>query len=315
LHLSKPVRTIERAFLLGTFMKTIIIAGGSGFLGKHIATALRQLGYGVVTVSRTGAPTGNGNTVPWDALTGVVDGAHAVVNLAGTNVGGKRWSQRVRHEILYSRINATEKIVNAIRSATKPPALINVSGTGFYGNTMTPCSEAMGAGKTFLAEVTRAWEEEAMKASTLTRVAILRLGAVLDANEGALPRLALPMRFGVGGPLGSGRQWFPWIHRIDAVQAFVWAIENNLASGPYNVVAPDAERMEDVASTLGRVLHRPSWLRVPSAVLRLLLGRQADVVLHGQLALPTRLIGAGFPFKFPNLEGALHNLYPSSRVG
>lgn len=312
---SKPVRTIERAFLLVLPMKTIVIAGGSGFLGKHLATALVDRGYSVVTVSRSGAKTGVGNVVPWDALTGVVDGAQAVVNLAGSNVGGKRWSQRVRHEILSSRVDATQKIVSAICCATKPPALISVSGTGFYGNTNTPCSEAMGAGKTFLAEVTRAWEEEAMKASECTRVAILRTGAVFDAQEGALPRLALPMKLGFGGPLGSGQQWFPWIHRIDAVDAFVWAIENSQAAGPYNVVAPDAARMKDVTSALGRVLHRPSWMRVPSAALRLLLGRQADVVLHGQLALPTRLIGAGFPFRFPNLEGALHILYPSSRVG
>lgn len=293
-------------------MKKIILAGGSGFLGKRLANAFTAKGFSVIIVSRSGKSSVNGTTMPWEALPQLVDGAHAVINLAGTNVGGKRWGAQVRHDILESRISSTRLIVNAIREAKDRPAFISASAVGFYGNTMVPSNEAMGAGQTFLANVVSAWEKEVMVASDVTRVVCLRIGVVLDAKEGALPRLALPMKLGVGGPLGSGKQWFPWVHIDDVVEAFVWATLDAMASGPYNVVAPEAITMGQMSAALGKVLHRPSWLPVPSAALRLLLGRQADVVVHGQHVVPMRLLGTTFRFTHPHLDEALRDLLRNS---
>ncbi len=289
-------------------MNTVVLAGGSGLLGRHLASALRQQGFSVITVSRTVPKGGDGSTVSWEALSDVVDGAAAIVNLAGSNIGGKRWSNKVRHEILQSRVDATRRIVAAIHTAKNPPALINASAVGYYGNTFVPCNEAIPAGQTFAAQVVDKWEHEANAAADVTRVAILRIGIVLDAKEGALPRLTLPMKLFIGGPLGSGRQWFPWVHLDDVVNAFVWAITTQDAYGPYNVVAPDDVTMRQFAQELGRTLHRPSWLRVPEFILRLLLGRQADIVVHGQHVIPMRLPGTSYRFTHPTLAEALRRI-------
>ena len=289
-------------------MSNIIIAGGSGFLGRHIAIALRKRGFTVVTISRSATAGTDGSTQPWEALPALVDGAHAVINLAGTHVGKERWSAQVRHDVLHSRLESTRKIVRAIQAAKHPPVLINTSAVGYYGNTMVPSNEAMGAGQTFLALVVKDWEREAMLASSVTRVVCLRVGVVLDSKEGALPRLILPMKLGLGGPLGKGNQWFPWIHIEDVIGAYVWAALNAEASGPYNVVAPEAVTMRQMSKTLGNVLHRPSWLPVPTPILRLILGRQADIAAHGQYVVPARLSGTTFKFKHPQLEEALRDI-------
>lgn len=287
-------------------MKRYILTGGTGFLGRAITAALQRRGDDVVTITRG---HGNGRDLrTWEELSEVVDGAHAVINLAGSSVGGPRWSARVRHEILTSRTESTRKVVDAIGHAQQPPALISASAVGFYGNTLIPSNEALPAGQTFLAEVTAAWEREADRARAHTRVCTMRIGVVLDAREGALPKMALPMKLGIGGPLGSGRQYLPWVHRDDVVGAFLWASDDVSAFGPYNVVAPESVTMRQFASTLGTVLHRPSWLPVPSPILRLLLGKQADVVLHGQYVIPSRLLGTPFHFAHPHLASALRDL-------
>jgi uncharacterized protein (TIGR01777 family) len=287
-------------------MKRYIITGGTGFLGRAITAALQQRGDSVVTITRG---RGNGADLRgWDELPTLVEGAQAVINLAGSSVGGPRWSARVRHEILTSRTESTRKVVDAIAAASTPPALISASAVGYYGNTMIPSNEALPAGQTFLAEVTAAWEREAERARAYTRVCTMRIGMVLDPREGALPKMALPMKLGIGGPLGSGRQHLPWVHRDDVVSAFLWAADDSNAFGPYNVVAPQTVTMREFASVLGRVLHRPSWLPVPSPALRLLLGKQADVVLHGQYVIPSRLLGTPFRFAHPELNEALTDL-------
>lgn len=287
-------------------MKRYIITGGTGFLGRAIIAALQQRGDSVVSITRG---RGNGAELrTWDELPALVEGATAVINLAGSSVGGPRWSAQVRHEILTSRTESTRKVVDAIAQATTPPALISASAVGYYGNTSIPSNEALPAGQTFLAEVTAAWEREAERARAFTRVCTMRIGVVLDPREGALPKMALPMKLGIGGPLGSGRQHLPWVHRDDVVSAFLWAADDSNAFGPYNVVAPQTVTMREFASILGRVLHRPSWLPVPSPVLRLLLGKQADVVLHGQYVIPSRLLGTPFRFAHPKLDEALSDL-------
>lgn len=289
-------------------MKRIVITGGTGFLGKAIAQQLVSRGDQVVIISR-GSHSVPGCTVDgWASLRRHVAEADAVINLAGSSVGGPKWSARVRNEILVSRTESTQQVVDAVLASPKAPCLINASAVGYYGNTMLPSSEAMGAGATFLATVTSAWEHEAMKASRHVRVACMRIGVVLDAAQGALPKMLLPMRLFVGGVLGSGRQWLPWIHIDDVVASFVWAVDNEEVYGAVNVVAPESATMKEFITLLGRVVRRPTWLPVPAFALRLLLGRQADVVLHGQHVLPNRLQALGFRFAHPTLRNALEDL-------
>lgn len=293
-------------------MKHIILAGGSGFLGTAITDALVVCGYRVTCVSRSGRAPKGAAALRWsDDLTPVVDGAHAVVNLAGANVGARRWTAAYRREILSSRLEATRSLVRAIRSVDRPPALINASAVGYYGNTTVDVNEGHPAGATFLATVTQRWEAEADMLRDVARVALMRIGVVLDPTEGALAKLLFPIKFGVGGPLGSGRQWFPWVHRDDVVRAFLWAIDGH-AHGPYNIVAPQQVTMAEFVHAIGSVLHRPTLFPVPSGLLRLLLGAQADIVLHGQRVRPFRLEGDGFAFTYPSLLPALQHLLRGS---
>lgn len=291
---------------------TVILAGGSGFLGKRIGMSLVSMGFDVVTLSRAAKNSSASSPIqPWQALPDILTSAIAVVNLAGASLGLRRWTAQRRHLILQSRLDSTNFIADElIRYGSNAPALVSVTGTGYYGNTLTPCNEAMGAGQTFLAKVSYQWEQAALQAQGVSRVAVLRLGVVLDSKEGALPRIVLPFRFGVGGPLGSGNQWFPWIHVDDAVNAFTWAVVNDSASGPYNAVAPESITMKTLASELGRALRRPALVPVPSIVLRLLLGRQADMVLHGQKVIPSRLLGEkSFRYAFPLIRSALADIF------
>mgnify|MGYP001627148237 CR=1 FL=1 len=288
-------------------MKTLLIAGGTGFLGTHISREASNRGYRVVRVSRS-APTSNADVIPWSALPEAAEGASAIINLAGSNLAKKRWSASERREILRSRVETTRSIVGALAQLTNCPPLINASAVGYYGNTMVPSSEAMPSGQTFLANVVKAWEAEAERARKYTRVALLRVGVVLDPNEGAFPKLALPMKLFVGGVPGNGRQWMPWVHRDDVVHAFLWAVENQQAAGPYNVVAPECVPMSTFISEMAHVLRRPAIAPVPAALLRLVLGKKADVILHGQNVVPSRLLGEQFRFAYPLLRCAIESL-------
>jgi uncharacterized protein (TIGR01777 family) len=289
-------------------MNHVIIAGGSGELGTLLTLHLRGAGYRVTIVGRTAVAGKADAAITWnDDLTSAIDGATAVVNMAGANVGEGRWTSRRRHEIRASRLDTTRIIVDALRRCAHPPAFISTSAVGYYGNTTVPVNEGHPAGATFLASVTDAWERAAIEAATITRVAVMRVGVVLHPRFGALGRMLPLFRLGLGGPLGSGRQWFPWVHAHDVVAAYQWAIEGS-AHGPYNIVAPEQVTMGDFASALGAVLHRPALLAVPTPALRVMLGSQADIVLHGQRVAPYRLQGDGYRFHYPVLKGALQQL-------
>lgn len=293
-------------------MKHVILAGGSGFLGTTITNVLLGRGFRVTCISRSGRAPKGAVALRWsDDVSQAVASAHAVVNLAGANVGARRWTAAYQREILTSRIDATRTLAKAIRSVECPPALINASAVGFYGDTTVDVNEGHPAGATFLATVTQRWEAETDVLRDVTRVALMRIGVVLDPMEGALAKLLGPIKMGLGGPLGSGRQWFPWIHRDDVVQAFLWAIDGN-ASGPYNLVAPQQVTMAEFVHAVGSVVHRPTVFGVPSGLLRLLLGAQADVVLHGQRVRPFRLEGDGFTWAYPRLIPALQHLLHGS---
>ncbi|MBI2793109.1 MAG: TIGR01777 family protein [Ignavibacteria bacterium] len=277
----------------------IIIIGGSGFIGTHLATRLESNSHTIHNVSHS-----NG----FANLAELCEHSDAVVNVAGQDIAKERWTAARKKELIASRVNTTRTIVEAISRCSVPPALISMSATGYYGNTMAPSNEGMGAGRTFLAQLCEAWEAEAMKASAFTRVVTLRMGVILDAHGGALPKLLLPFRLFVGGSIGWGKQYFSWVHRDDAIRAIEWAIVNPDAFGPYNVVAPEAVRMKQFVKTLGKVMHRPALFTVPPLMLRLILGKRADAITEGQYVVPMRLMGSTFYFNFPNLEDALRDV-------
>ena len=298
----------------------IVIAGATGFIGKPLTRELIDAGHEVVALSRGsgGGPSG-ARVVTWDARspqgawTQELRGAGGVINLAGANIGEKRWTADRKREIEQSRIDATGAIVGAIErleAADRPKVLVNSSGIDYFGDRGDEVvTEDSSAGDSFLAQVCVRWEAAAREAERLgVRVAMMRTGVVLGKGSVALERLAMPYRLFAGGPLGSGNQWFPWIHMADALGLYRLALENDAARGPINGVAPDQRREKDFGAEVGRILGRPSWAPAPSFALRLILGEQADLVLHGRHAQPKRALELGYQFKYPNLPEALRSV-------
>ena len=275
----------------------VIVAGASGLIGTELVKALRARGDQVLALPRYGS-------APWQ-----VDGFDAVVNLAGASLASKRWSPAFKKEILDSRVNTTRALVDAIgKAARKPHVFVNASAVGFYGGGRgeETLDESAAAGSDYLSGVTQAWEEEARKAPV--RSVQLRTGIVLSKKGGALQPMLPPFKAFVGGPIGSGRQWFPWIHLADEVGAILWCLDHDV-EGPVNLVAPGIVNMKDFSKALGRALHRPSAFPVPAAALKLLLGEFAEVVLDGQRAVPKKLFDKGFRFRFTEVDDALKDLF------
>jgi uncharacterized protein (TIGR01777 family) len=240
-----------------------------------------------------------------------VDGADAIINLSGQSLAGKRWSNNRKEQLLLSRTQPTTALVEAIgASEARPRVLINASAVGYYGNVPEePVTEDHPPGADFLGKTCAAWEAAALRAEELgVRVVLLRSGIVLDKKGGALQRMLLPFRLFAGGSLGSGNQWFPWIHNEDEVRAILFALKRSSISGPVNLAAPEPATMREFTKAIGRVLHRPSLFRVPAFALRAALGEMAEIVLTGQKVIPEKLTRGGFEFRFPTLVGALEDL-------
>jgi uncharacterized protein len=263
----------------------------------------------------TGLPTGV-RAVGWDGATAqgwgaLADGADAIINLAGESIGDGRWTAERKARIVSSRVNAGQAVSAAIQSARqKPQVLIQSSAVGYYGPQHDELlDETAPAGQDYLARVAEQWEasSQAVEAHGVRRV-IIRTGVVLSPAGGALPRLVLPFRFFVGGPMGGGKQWLPWIHMADEVGAIRFLMDRPDAQGAFNLAAPNPVTNATFAHTLGRVMRRPALIPVPAFVLRLLLGEMATVVLDGQRQVPKRLLRLGYTFKFPALEPALRDL-------
>jgi uncharacterized protein (TIGR01777 family) len=273
----------------------VAVAGSSGLIGTQLAAALRNRGDEMVALPRLG-------TRPW-----AVEGADAVVNLAGASVAGKRWTPEYKKEIEDSRVLSTRAAVEAIASAQrKPRVLVIASAVGYYGGRGDEVlEESAGPGSDFLANVSRRWEAEAQRAPV--RSVQIRTGIVLSPKGGALEKMLLPFKAFVGGPIGSGKQWFPWIHIADEVRAILWAIDHDL-TGPINLAAPGIVTMKDFAKALGRALRRPSWAPVPAAPLRILVGEFATALLEGQRAVPKKLLDSGFHFRFDDVDSALRDV-------
>lgn len=297
----------------------IVVAGGSGFLGQALCGALVRDGHEVVVLGRAGGgptPPGarpvlwtpDGTAGPW---AGEVEGADAVVNLAGAGVADARWTASRKTLLRTSRLEATSSLVAAIRAASTPPRVfLSGSAIGFYGphgdETIT---EQSGPGDDFLARITVEWETSAAPAaSASTRLVLLRTGIVLGPEGGALAKMLLPFRLGVGGPLGSGRQWMSWVHRDDWVAMMRWLIGDARVRGAVNLTAPEPVANATFTRALGRAVRRPAFMPVPGVALRVLYGELADTLLTGQRVLPQVAQTLGFRFAWPTLGPALDDL-------
>jgi uncharacterized protein len=306
----------------------VVIAGGSGFLGAPLAEAYAEEGHEVLVLTRslmsgdcrhdpgTGVPgitrvgwTADGRIGPWATH---LDGADGVINLAGESLDRSRWSPERKARLRDSRILATRSLAAAILSAALPPrAFVSGSAVGYYGDTGdAPVTEATPAGTDFLSQLCEDWEAEARRAQPSgTRLALLRTGIVLERSGGALPRMILPFRLFVGGRLGSGRQYFSWIHRLDWVEMVRWIVQTPEAAGPINATAPAPITNRQLSRALGHALHRPSLLPVPGFGLSLAVGELAESLLTGQRVIPTRALAMGYHFRYPDIDQAFRGIF------
>jgi len=290
----------------------VAIVGATGLIGRHVAGALSRRGDEVVAISRRGAPVEGARPLRWDPAAGplppgALDGVDAVVNVAGAPIAPRPWTERRRQVIRDSRVLTTRRVVDALAAGGGPRVLVNASGVNYYGDAPYDVTESSPPGRGFLAELCVEWEHEAHRAEGAgMRVAVLRSGVVLASDGGSLPFLARPARLGLAGPLGGGRQWFPWIHIADEVGIVLLALDQEDVRGPLNLVAPTPVRQRDFARALGRVLHRPALVPAPAVALRLALGRLAqELLLEGQRAVPRAAMDAGYRFRFETVEPAL----------
>jgi hypothetical protein len=299
----------------------VVISGATGFIGRELCRRLRGE-YEVIALSRDARKAGDVlgadvEVVEWDAKTAGgwttrVDGAHAVVNLAGENVAAGRWSAAKKNKILQSRTNCTTAMVDAVNAARqKPTIVVQASAVGYYGSRGDETlDEETESGTGFLASVCRNVESLAGRVTTSgVRLAIVRTGIVLGSGDGALPKLMLPFRFYLGGHVGSGRQWVSWISVVDEVRALRFLIAQPDARGAFNFTAPEPVRMKRFCKVLGESLGKPAWTAVPAFLLRVAAGEMADeMLLASQRALPRRLLEAGFEFRHRHVGDAMADI-------
>jgi uncharacterized protein len=301
----------------------VLIAGGSGLIGRRLASSLVEHGHEVVILTRgaaTGTPPAGMRSVTWDARDAHGDwvtelaGANAIVNLAGASIGSRLWTRRRMAELISSRVSATVALVQALErtpAVRRPSTLVNASGIDYYGDRGGEelITEEGAVGDAFLARLSQQWEAAAQKAQPLgIRVVRIRTSMVLARDALGFRLLTLPFRLFAGGPLGNGRQWFTWIHIDDIVGLYRLALEDSRANGAINGVAPDVRREGDVAKEIGAVLHRPAFVPAPAFALRLALGPLSQLLLDGRRATPTKALALGYQFRFGGLTEALQDV-------
>lgn len=296
----------------------IAITGGTGFVGKELTNLLLSEGHQVYILTRSNKKSDSAITyVQWmtkgakpeDHLQGI----DAIVNLAGTSINDGRWTEDQKKKIYQSRMDATNEVLRIIEALPqKPSVLVNASAVGIYPTSKhkTYTEESTERGDDFLAKTVEDWEAKAKQAEQFgVRVAYGRFGVILGKDDGALPLMALPYKFFVGGKVGSGKQWLSWVHVKDVARALYFVITTDELHGSFNVTAPRPLRNDEFGRTLGEVLHRPHAVPVPSFALKAVLGEKSQLVLEGQQVLPEKLLQHGFQFEFPTAKEALTHIY------
>ncbi len=296
---------------------SVLVSGATGFIGRSLCAAIKERGVPFTAFSRRpdrakSLLSGVKETYRWrpklePAPVAAIQGAGALVHLAGETVVG-RWNKYRKQDIRDSRVVGTRHLVDAIAEAkSKPGVLVCASAVGYYGSRgEEELTEESGPGSDFLAEVCQAWEAEARRAEEFhVRVVMLRIGMVLGREGGALKQMLIPFKLGLGGPVGNGQQWVPWVSIDDVVGIILHAIEHSSVKGPVNATAPNPVRNREFTKTLGHVLHRPAFLPAPAIGLKLLLGEFADVLLTSQRIIPKQIQETGYKFTHPTLEAAL----------
>jgi hypothetical protein len=296
----------------------IVLAGCTGFIGKPLTKYLLDKGHEITSLVRKNDPSlpQNVKQVLWNGKdqgewSKEIDGSDAVVNLSGAGIADKKWSDERKKLLVESRVNSANAIKTAIQNATnRPKVWINASAVGYYGNLPNKiATENTPAGKDFLADTCRLWEEATKGGENLTRLVIIRIGVVLEKDGGALPKMAMPFKMFAGGHTGSGKQGFPWIHRDDVIGLIEFALKNDKVSGVMNATAPELLTNKEFCKVLGKVLKRPSWFPVPAFMLKMIFGEMSAVLLDGQLVKPLRSQEYGYMFKYSTAESALKAIY------
>lgn len=296
----------------------IVLTGGTGFIGRPLCLSLCQEGHTVTLLTRRPAEAQrlfgpavtavewNGREVgSWEQA---LEGADAIINLAGAPIADARWTAARKRLLTDSRVRTTRLLVEALsRRSSRPRTLISASGIGYYGaSDDRVLDEGAVRGQGFLADLCLEWESAAIRAAQFgTRVVLLRTGMVLELDGGALPKMMLPFRLFAGGPIMPGTQWVSWIHRRDHIGLIQWALGTPTVSGPVNAVAPTPVTMREFSATLGKVLHRPSWFQVPGLALNVALGELGTLMTTGQRVSPAKAMSGGYVFQYPTLEPAL----------
>ncbi|MFM1650531.1 TIGR01777 family oxidoreductase [Brevibacillus sp. B_LB10_24] len=292
----------------------IAVTGATGFIGKHLARHLVSQGDEVIAISRSAGGQGvpNVKVVRWDELTDkrdMLEGLDAVVNLAGESIN-QRWTPSAKERIVSSRRTAAEKLAELFdRLEHKPPVLINASGISIYGTSDTDTYDESSPARIvdFLSDVVEKWEAAADLVSA-PRTVKIRVGIVLGNDGGAYPKMALPYKLGVGGKVGSGSQWLSWIHIEDMVRLIDFCIRNEQVSGPVNATAPNPVTNDQFGRAVARGLGRPHWFPVPAALMKLIFGELAVLLLEGQRVFPQKLLDCGFQFRYPGIDDAIKQL-------
>ena len=287
----------------------VLISGASGLVGTELAKALTEQGHEVVKLVRRKAIATN--EVSWNPAAGeldpeVMEHIDAVVNLAGATTGRIPWTKKYKKEIVSSRLDSTRTLVNAINQAANPPkVLVSGSASGYYGEGGDKwLTEDSPKGKGFLSDLANNWEQEALKANT--RVVLVRTTLVMSRKKGALGPLMPLLKLGVGGPLGSGKQYWAWINLVDEAAAIIHLINNEKTSGAYNLTAPEPATCEQMIHGLGKALSKPTWFRIPEFLMRLFIGEAAEeLLLVSQKMTANKLMASGFRFRYPDLKSSI----------
>jgi uncharacterized protein (TIGR01777 family) len=301
-------------------METVLITGGTGLIGRHISKKLKENGFNVTLLSRKRETDGAISVYTWDPDKNFIDPeaiskADYIIHLAGAGIGDKRWTKKRRELIIDSRIKTGELIfIKVQESGKKLKAFISASGIGYYGTSTSDkiFNETDFPDKDFLGEVCRKWEEMAdrFKESGIRTVKV-RTGVVLTDKGGVLGRMATTVKMGIGSPLGSGKQYIPWIHIDDLCNLYLKAVEDQSMTGAWNAVAPEHITNRELMQTLSKVLEKPFFFpAVPSLVLKILFGKMSGIILKGSRVSAGKIISTGYNFEYPNLENALRNLFP-----